>query len=166
MPTPRLPSELKPADVVVTCDTREQLPWSLEPLRVERDCLQTGDYGLRDLPDLIRLERKSLADFVACCGRDRPRFQAEIERLRGFPVKAVIVEATWADLEAGEWRSQISPASMLGSTLGWICSGIPFVLAGNREKASQYAARILFITARREWKKLRGLAESITEVNA
>ena len=52
-----------------------------------------------------RIERKSEGDFLSCVAAERPRFERELERLKAFPIRCVIVETCWAKLEAGGWRS-------------------------------------------------------------
>ncbi len=89
-------------------DSREQTPWDLSPMTMETNGLNVGDYSIRGLESIVAIERKSLVDFVACCGSERERFQKELDRLRGWPVSAIVIEANWADLELGQWRSKLS----------------------------------------------------------
>jgi len=154
----KLPADIKPESVVAIIDTREQLPFDLSPLQTVADTLTTGDYSVAGLTDEICVERKSLEDLVACCGNDRDRFERELRRMLGYSSRLVIVEANWSDLEAGAWRSKIKPPSVIGSVLGWIGWGVPFLLAGDHDRGGRYAARFLFIEARRSWRKLRQLA--------
>lgn len=153
----KIPAEPKPDDIVAVIDTREQLPFVLRPLGMMRGTLQTGDYSVRGLESVIAIERKSLSDLVSCCAAERIRFEAELQRLLAYQTRAVVVEASWQDLEAGGWRSKISPESVVGSVLAWIGSGVPFILAGDRVRAQRYTARLLFIAARRRWREARGL---------
>ena len=97
--------ELHLSDVTAIIDTREQTPFNLEPMRVEAGTLAVGDYSVAGLESVVSIERKSLPDFVACCGRERDRFQRELDRLRGWPVSAVVLEFGWQALEQGNWRS-------------------------------------------------------------
>jgi ERCC4-type nuclease len=144
--------------VIAIIDTREQLPLDLAPLRVETGTLQTGDYGLKYLPKAAALERKSLEDLLCCCGSERERFERELDRLRVFPCRALLIESTWATIEMGQWaRSRLKPQQVLGSLLGWIESGIPVVMCTSHTRAGQFAARILFTCARRHYRELRGM---------
>ncbi len=133
-----LPAELRPDQVVAIIDTREQLPLDLSPLRTEAATLPTGDYSVRGLESIVAIERKGLGDLLACIGGERERFDREVQRLLGYPVCAVIVEATWPDLERGDWRSHVTPAAAVGSVLGWIAAGIPFIM-GRRPRAPPVA---------------------------
>lgn len=163
----KLPAELSPRQVMAIVDTREQAPWDLAPLGMSPGTLDTGDYSIVGLEHVVRLERKSLSDLLGCVGTERERFDREVQRLLSYPTRAIIVEATWADMERGEWRSKITPQAAIGSVLGWIAAGVPVVLAGDRQHAQTYAARLLFITARRRWRELRTLAAGLnTEIVA
>ena len=153
-----IPADISPDAVTAIIDTREQTPLSLEPLRAEVATLTTGDYSVRGLEHLIAVERKSLADLLSCVGSERERFDREVRRLLAYPVRALVVEATWADLEQGEWRSKVTPTAAIGSLLGWIATGLPVVMAGSHERAGRYVSRLLYIAARRRWRELRALA--------
>jgi ERCC4-type nuclease len=92
---------------VVLVDTRERNPF---PLLVNhpnwiagerRVALRTGDYTVEGMETLLCLERKSLADLVACTVTHRRRFLAACRRLARFPWKAILIEATLEDIKGG-----------------------------------------------------------------
>lgn len=152
---------LQPADVVAVVDTREQTPLDLSPLQTIRGTLTTGDYSVRGLEHHVALERKSLADLLGCVGVERERFDREVHRLLAYPTRALVVEATWEDLEAGGWRSKVTSSAAVGSVLGWISSGLPVLMAGDHERAGRYVSRLLFTAARRRWRELRTMAAAV-----
>ena len=154
----RLPAELRPESVRVIVDSREQNPWDLSPLSTVAGSLDTGDYALADLPGLVAIERKSPGDFLSCCGSERERFERQLQRLRAYPHRLVVVECGWRYLQRGEWRSKITPKSVVGSTLGWMAAGVPFLFAESHERAQEHVSRFLYIVARREWRRLRSMA--------
>lgn len=154
----RLPAELRPDQVVAVVDTREQIPLDLAPLATITGTLATGDYSVLGLEHVVAIERKGLGDLLSCVGVERERFDREVQRLLGYPVRALVVESTWAELEGGEWRSQVTSAAAIGSLLGWIASGLPVVMAGGHERAGRYVSRLLFTAARRRWREARALA--------
>ncbi len=154
---------LQPEDFIVLVDTREQTPWNLEPLRVLTRGLVTGDYSIAGLTDIVALERKSLPDLVGCVGRERERFERELDRLRAFASRAVVVEASWAQIGAGEWQGQITPRMVLSSIASWTAEGVPFVLAGNREGAADFGRRFLMAVARHAHRRLRAFANTLAE---
>jgi ERCC4-type nuclease len=153
-----LPAKFAPEHVTAIIDSREQLPYDLAPMRAKAGTLAAGDYSIDALEDYIAIERKSLTDFLACCGVERERFTREIQRLRSYETRAIIVEAGWDDLERGDWRSSIRPEAVLASVYSWIGIGIPIILAGTRERGQAIVARILFYAARRRYYEARTLA--------
>ena len=75
----KLPSRLDPSNVIAIIDSREQKPLDLEPLTTITSTLVTGDYSVRGLEHVVAIERKSLDDLVGCVGRDRERFDREVQ---------------------------------------------------------------------------------------
>jgi ERCC4-type nuclease len=153
----KLSADVQPDRLVALIDSREQKPLDLTPLRSEVVALATGDYSLRGLEAVVAVERKSLTDLLGCIGRQRTRFEREVHRLLAYPVRALVIEASWAELEAGGWRSEVRPETALGSLLGWIAAGLPVIMAGDRERAGKYVARLLYLAARRRWREARTL---------
>ncbi len=142
----------KVAALTAIIDTREQLPLDLkwrngQQLNSIRGTLKTGDYSLlghtEPGPGGIAIERKALGDLMGCISASRERFERELERMLLFPVRCVVVEASWSDLEVGDYRAKVHPSAAIGSVLSWISRGIPFIMAGNRIRASEYVARLL-----------------------
>ena len=132
----------------ILVDTREQTPWAFT-LPTERATMRTGDYSVSGLEHLIAIERKSLADFVACCGYGRDRFVRELERLRGVRYRCVIIEADLATIEAGDWRGKLTPNHILGAIASWPAKYlVSFYLAGNAASAARLAERFLTASAR------------------
>ena len=158
---------LKPADIVMLVDTREQRPLDLkaackDTYRVEKASLATGDYSVAGLEhDGVVIERKSLDDLVACVGNERKRFEAELRRMQGFRAKLVLVESLYCDVEGGGWRSKVTPASVVGSIMRWQQWGISFHFAGTREAAARYACNYLWLAARAEWERLQSFDKNI-----
>ena len=83
-----------------------------------------------------------------------------MQRLLAYDVRALVVEATWQDIEAGGWRGDVKPQAALGSLLGWIASGLPVLMAGDHERAGRYVARLLVTAARGRWRELRTMAQA------
>jgi len=77
--------------------------------------------------------------------------------------RALVVESIWPELEAGDWRSKITPAAAVGSCIGWIAAGLPIILAGDHARAGRFVAKLLYTAARRRWREARSLAVGIVE---
>lgn len=117
-PLPARRSLGKLADVrpVIFADTREQNPLVFSRLQSVRGTLQSGDYSFRGGEELFAVERKTVPDFVACCvGENRERFFRELHRLRGYRFKRLVIVGTRAEIEAGEYRSNIAPKAVLAT---------------------------------------------------
>lgn len=160
----RLPRSLQPEAVVAIVDSREQTPLDLSPLRTVPGSLCTGDYSLLGLEHVVRIERKSLQDLVACVGRNRDRFDREVQRLLGFPVRLLVIETTWDQIEAHceafqQWRGAITSSQVIGSLLGWQAAGLSVHLVGDHARAGRHVARILHTVARRRWRELTAMVE-------
>jgi DNA excision repair protein ERCC-4 len=157
MNIPHIPAGPAADQFVAVIDTREQIPLNLEPLQTTPGTLATGDYTVLGLESIISIERKSESDMLSCIGADRERFDREVQRLLAYPTRALVVESTWANFEAGVWRSRVKPEAAIGSLLGWSAMGLPIVMAGDHTKAGRYVSRMLFIAARRRCREARAL---------
>jgi ERCC4-type nuclease len=156
----KIPAAIEPKDVTAIIDTREQRPLELAPLGVTVGTLDTGDYSLVGCEHVVRIERKSLDDLLGCVGRDRERFDREVQRLLAYPVRVLIVEATWQTMELGQWRSKVTPAAAIGSLLGWQAMGLSIHMVGDHQRAGRHVSRLLFTVAKRRYRELRTLIES------
>lgn len=122
----------------IIIDTREQRPWTFSDYdcETERKGLVTGDYSLVGLEDHISIERKSFADFLGSIGTGRDRFMREMQRLKAYPVKALIIEATYSEIASGlifaNSRSRLTPNHAIGVIDGLVAKGIPVILPGAR----------------------------------
>jgi DNA excision repair protein ERCC-4 len=154
MSSPRPRKHLLPGDLTVIVDSREQKPFDLTPLKCEFAKMVTADYTVKGLESFIAYERKSLSDLIGCVGVNRYRFEKVVNRMLSYECRGIVVEATWGDLETGDWRSQVTPAAALGSVLSWGSRGIPIYMAGDAKRAGQMLARLLFLSARRRWSEL------------
>lgn len=146
---PSTRKNLKIEDLVAIIDTREQTPVDLSPLRSIRKGLKTGDYSVEGYEEKIAIERKSLQDFIGCCGSSRTRFEKEVARLQTYPYRSIVVEGVWGSIEAKQYRGQIHPNAVIGSALGWALSNISIVMAGTPILAGKMIARMLWIAANR-----------------
>lgn len=158
----RLPAELKPENVTAIIDTREQMELDLAPLKTEAGTLDTGDYSLKGLEHVVRVERKSLDDLLGVVGRDRERFEREVARLLAYPVRVLVIEATWSDLESGLWqRSKMTPQAVIGSLLAWQAEGLSIHCVGDHKRAGTHVARLLYQVAKRRYRELRSLMQEV-----
>lgn len=136
-------------EATVIVDSREQQPLVFDNLPAVTGTLSTGDYSVVGLEHLIAVERKELGDLLACCGRERDRFKRELQRLRAYRFRLLVVEADAATLEAGAWRSKLKPAHVLGALAAWTAQyGLPVWLGGDHAAAGRFVERFLYQAAR------------------
>ena len=154
---------LRQEDVVAVIDSREQLPYSLEPLQTVQGTLQTGDYSVRGLERDLTVERKSVGDLIGCMtGEGRERFTRELERLQAFRHVAIVVEGDWMTLVNGGYRSKLNPKSATNSVTSWISKyAVPFVFVGDREAGQDFVRNFLFLTAKAEMLRLEAFRKSL-----
>ena len=61
--------------------------------------LDTGDYSIEGLEDKVCIERKGrISELAINLGKDKHRFMREIERMKGFPFKFLILEFSLEDV--------------------------------------------------------------------
>lgn len=138
---PRLKPQHAPAIVI---DTREQAPYQFDH-PAERRKLDTGDYSIVGLERAVAVERKELGDFLNCIGQSRERFERELERSRGMRRLWVMVEGTLSQIAVGDYRSQVTPASVLGTIAAWEnrFDAVRICFAGSRSLGQHMTYRLL-----------------------
>jgi ERCC4-type nuclease len=139
--------------LTIVIDTREQTPWEFEGPTV-RGTLSTGDYSVQGLEHSVAIERKSLADLIGSLTAGRDRFLREVERLKAFRYRCIVVEGDAESVWGNGYRSTVSPRSIIASTLAITCDHeVPVIWAGNRTHAEWTAEWLL----RRAWTKREAL---------
>jgi DNA excision repair protein ERCC-4 len=119
-------------------DTREQTPLSFARLSSEVCGLPTGDYSIKGFENHFAIERKSIADLVACCcGSNRERFEAELVRLRGYEFRRLLICGAQSEITTHRYRSNIQPRAVWASLQCFeIRYSLPFVFAVTPEAAA------------------------------
>lgn len=149
----------------VVVDTREQAPWTFEGqgLEVVRGKLAAGDYSVEGLEGRVAIERKSLEDWIRTVLRERSRFYRELELLRGYDFRCVIVEAGVREILAGNYRSAAPPAAVMGFVAEVaVAQSVPVYLAGSRAEAQALAGGFLRMAAKRIQPHPEPVAENAT----
>jgi ERCC4-type nuclease len=114
-------SRRKPLPTIIV-DQQEKTPLTrfFDPneVRVEVTHLETGDYSLAGATHLLAIERKAMTDLLNCVTAERDRFMDQMRRLKNYPSRFLIVEATRATIEAGAYDRAVKPSSIVGTLLG------------------------------------------------
>lgn len=138
---------------IVLVDTREQLPLPLWENHSnwfggkKSVTLESGDYSVEGMQDIISLERKSMADAIGSTMAGRERFLRSCARLAQFRWKAILIEASYEDMKTPYYKyedlvTEAHPNAVCG-TLDAIEAkfGIPILYSSrNRMLASEKAA--------------------------
>ena len=111
--------------------------------------LQSGDYSVIGSHDKCAIERKSAADASASFTRERERFTACLERLEKIHhapggYAALVIEAGWAEILAGQEQSMVSGKSVIGSALSASVEyGLPVFFCDDRRIAAACVVKLL-----------------------
>lgn len=177
--TTRKPPKAKKPLVTIIEDTREQTPFAKWPewVAVESGTCHTGDYTVKGWENCFCIERKSLKDFAgtmlggyeASSEKPKKRFNRELERMRHYDLKAVVVVASPRELI--EFRHNCGMDAH-GALWGFATSifanyGIPVFPIEGEELAARFVADLArhYIVARtkknftKEDKSLKAIAE-------
>lgn len=176
--TRKPPKAQKPLVTIIE-DTREQTPFAKWPewVAVESGTCHTGDYTVKGWENCFCIERKSLKDFAgtmlggyeASSEKPKKRFNRELERMRHYDLKAVVVVASPRELI--EFRHNCGMDAH-GALWGFATSifanyGIPVFPIEGEELAARFVADLArhYIVARtkknftKEDKSLKAIAE-------
>lgn len=132
-------------EMTIIVDSREQTPFSFrDEVITETGTLATGDYSIKGLTEYITVERKSLADFVGCCGKGRDRFKKELQRMRSYRARCILIEGSMRKIHGGKWRGKVLSSTVLNSIAGWTSHyDVPIILCDTPEYASDFCHRFL-----------------------
>lgn len=147
----------------VIVDTREKQPWTFKGIKGVERCsgkLKTGDYSVEGLEERVTIERKSLDDWVGTVLRERKRFYRELERMRAFDFRCVIIEAGVREIMTGRYRSQADPNAVLAFVAEVaVGQSVPVYLGGTRAESQILAAELLKFAGRKISRHPAPLAE-------
>ena len=128
--------------LIILADSREKAVPPFPPgVEVQRATLGEADYTTPGLRELAVIERKSVGDFASTITHGRERFDREVERLRRYRWKAIVVEG---DLSEVYRASAVHPHSVIGSIASFFArADIPTLFAVNPAGAGRLIAGIL-----------------------
>jgi len=124
---------------IIAVDTREQRPYTFGNIQprtaIVVQTLQTGDYSIAGLDNLVCVERKSLADLFSSVGTGRKRFEREMVRMSKMDYAALIIESSLSGIFVNPpSRSKMNPKAVFRTLLSWsIKYGIHVWPAWSRE---------------------------------
>lgn len=129
----------------VVRDTREQRGWFFRPM-VERT-LKCGDYTVKELDKYLRIERKgSFEELAGNLGRKvlRARFEREMEAMRNYPLRLLVVEENPSELDTPLLHSTIPSESVWRMLMRvQLVHRVPVLLVGHRPQSRQRVRALL-----------------------
>ena len=119
--------------LTILVDTREQLPYEWSDCISKVATLKTGDYSLPGEQDRVTIERKRVAELYTIVGKERERFERELERMADMDYAAIVIEGNVEDVLAQQTYSSVPPKAVINSLVNWsVCFNVQVWWAGNR----------------------------------
>lgn len=137
-------------DFTIIIDTREQQPWEFVHQAKANKKLNTGDYSIEGLENIIVIERKKSVSEIATNILES-RFKDVLERLNAIPYKFILLEFDLHDvfrypegsnIPKSQWKKiRISPTFILKHITDWqIIYNIPTIFCGSSHNAEKMAS--------------------------
>lgn len=134
--------------ITIIQDTREKHGYDFPGSETLK--LAVGDYGVKEYPNQIAIERKTLDDFISTIVQDWERFVVELNLLVKHKFACIVVEGSVQDILEGKHRSSVSNKVILAKVFS-ITSifRIPVFFCGDRQRARFFTENFLMSAARR-----------------
>jgi hypothetical protein len=81
----------------IIIDTREQKPWAFAACNTVRKKLDTGDYSIEGLENMLCIERKNSVSEIAN-NMSEARFKDELDRMSNYLYKFILLEFSLQDV--------------------------------------------------------------------
>lgn len=95
-------------------------------------------------PAVCLIERKSLSDLYGTVTHGRERFEDELQRMRPYGFRALVIESDLPGIIRGTEHSRATPQSVVASILAYQQRfGLHVVFGTDRRHAASYAYRLL-----------------------
>ena len=155
---------MKQINPLIIVDSREKTPLQFEHYQTKAATLTTGDYSIKGMESSFSIERKSTSDLIGSITYDRPRFTRELERLRGYSFKRLLIIGSLEQIKAGEYRSKATPAAILGSLNALeIRFDIPVVFASTPTAAALLVEQWAFYFWREQIQQAQSIIDLTTQ---
>lgn len=141
-------------ELVIATDTREQLSYKFGNTAFAT--LPYADYSVvyrgKLYLDKIAIERKSsVSELYSATGRERDRWERELEKMKSVKFKWVLCEFNFMDIVNAQPPGKLEASCVYGSICSWqIEYGIPFIFAGNRANARGLMWKLFYEFVKKE----------------
>lgn len=141
--------------LIIKRDSREKKHrgWYYPNMEIVK--LEAGDYSIKDLENIVSIERKDNIHELFCnlgTKKNKTRFYNELELLSKYKYKFIVVEATLAQLLCGSRFSVLSPSYVMELIHKIYCDyNIPTLFLDHGEYAQNYVGSLLEQIASKEF---------------
>jgi len=119
-------------------DSREQKPlFKLSKWVVEKG-LKTGDYSIKGFENIVTIERKSISDLLGTLGQGRDRFENELDRMRDYKFRGLLIEGSENGLYKYSGWSGLHPNSLYHSLGAIECKWGLHIYYANKPKWARW----------------------------
>ena len=122
------------SDFTIIVDTREQLPWDFEENTIAKEKLDTGDYSVKGLEDILCIERKRSVSEIANNLTEK-RFDDVLSRMSKYKFAFLLLEFSvddilsfpiGSDIPKRMWdKIKISPNYIIARTVSYTHLTLP-----------------------------------------
>lgn len=146
-PTPVKYIPVVPKGFEIVIDTREQKPYKFGKIPTITKCLNSGDYSVSGMEELVLVERKSQFDFYgSVTGKARQRFYRMLDRAEKCLFKGLVIECDELDVLSPESSfSGISKNSVYATIISLEIKRGLHVYYGNRRSCALKIANWLLV---------------------
>ncbi len=142
----------------VITDTREQLPYHF--IGAITKGLPCGDYsicyGNKTYENEIIIERKgAVSEIFSACGKERERFENELEKLAKIKYKWIIAEFSLLDLVNFQPPGIMNVSAVYGSLISWTVKyNVPVIFCQNRSNGRSWVYKLFYFFVKYEILKI------------
>jgi len=140
-------------EFTILVDTREQMPWEFGAHTTSREKLDTGDYTIKGLEELLSIERKQTVSEIAN-NITESRFPKFLDRLAEFKYKFMLLEFDLEDVyrfpEGSDIPKRLWDKLRVSNNYILKCIskfeidyGIHVIFCGDSDNAEKMAVRIM-----------------------
>lgn len=142
-----------PDEFEIIVDTREQMPWEFGAHTTSRQKLDTGDYAIKGLENILAIERKQSVSEIAN-NITETRFPAFLKRMQEIPYRFMLFEFDLEDVytfpEGSDVPKRLWEKLRVSNNYILKCIskfqidyGIHVIFCGDSDNAEKMAVRIM-----------------------
>lgn len=152
-------------------DSREHLPYTFEGFnRIDgttSQALPAGSYAIEEAPDVFRVLRKRAEEVMTAFSNpsdNLPKFLGELEPLRAFPHRFLVIEGTLPHIKSGGMLGQYQKNGLMDFLDGITARyGVQIIYSDSREEAEERVANLAAMHYAYYFAEKQGLGRCLKE---